>query len=322
VIAAIVHGDLDGLVSAAILSSYMRNKNKRVKIYTTQPYLLPQALLRLQNLRNLESLFIIDLGLDVHTWNRIKYLIRTFSKFTKVIWIDHHIATLKLAMELLDFNVSLIFSIDRCASTATYYMFGKGTEDPIFFAKLAKVGEISDKVVVEDVDNELKEITEKLILALSENPSDDVFKLDLIKLWVINHKFLDDEVEIRASIASKRLRELRKIAQNNMVYQSENAIIIDFRTVNAIGYIGLLASQLADEFKKNTFIVFTSQNELVVTFRAPTSASVDLSDKLMEIARKYGGSGGGHPRAFSIRIPITLGQNIIDELIEQFRAKQ
>jgi len=318
VIAAVVHGDLDGLISAAILYSYMRNRNKKVRIYTSQPYLLPQALLKLQNLRDLEALYIVDLGLDVRTWNRAKYLIRMFSKSAKVVWIDHHASTLKLALELVDSEVTLIFSIDRCASTITYCMFGSDTENPVFFAKLAKIGEISDKVVTERSDEELEEIAEKLVLALSENPCDDMFKMDLIKLWVIDHEFIDEEVEMRASIASRRLRELRRVALNNMIYQSDNAIVIDFRKVNAIGYIGLLASKLADEFKRNVFVVFTSQSELVVTSRAPSSARVDLSNKLMDLAKKYKGSGGGHPKAFSIRIPNVWGQTVIEDLIEQF----
>lgn len=317
-IAAVVHGDLDGLISAAILYSYMRNKNKEVKIYTSQPYLLTQALLKLQNLVDLEALYIIDLGLDVRTWSKAKYLIKMLSKSTRVIWIDHHATTLKLALELVNSEITLIFSVDRCASTITYHMFGTDTEDPIFFAKLAKVGEISDKVLMKDFNKELNKVAEKLVLALSENPSDDTFKMDLVKLWVMSREFINEEVEMRASIAFRRLKELRKIALNNMIYQSENAVIIDFRKVNAIGYIGLLASRLADELRKNVFIVFTSQSELVVTSRAPSDIRIDLSNKLMNLARKYKGSGGGHPKAFSIRIPNIWEQIIIEELIGQF----
>jgi len=318
VIVAVVHGDIDGLVSAAILYSYTRNRNKRIRIYTSQPYSLPQALLKIQNLKGLETLYIIDLGLDTHTWDRIRYLVKVFLRSTKVVWIDHHMTTLKLAPELVRQGISLILSVDRCASTITYYIFGNDTEDPAFFAKLARIGEISDKVVGEDLDEELSKITKMLVLALSENPSDDVFKMDLVKLWVIDRKFINEEVEVRASIASRRLKELRKIALNNVVYQSENSIVIDFRGVSAIGYIGLLASQLADEFKRNVFIVFTSQNELIVTSRAPSDARVDLSNKLMGLAMKYRGGGGGHPKAFSIRIPVALGQTVIKELINQF----
>jgi len=318
VIAAVVHGDIDGLVSAAILYSYSRNRNERVKIYTSQPYLLPQALLRIQNLKRLRRLYIMDLGLDQQTWARMRHLMRLIAESVKTVWLDHHVTTVRLADELVDAGVSLVLSIDRCASTIAYHMFGRGSEDPSFFLKLARVGEVSDKVAPSGVEPEVVEAANKLVLALSENPSDEAFKMDLIRLWVLERRLINEEVEIRASIAARRLERLKKLALESVVYQSDSALIVDFRGVNATGYIGLLASQLAEEFKRTVFIVFNAQSELVVTSRAPQGVDVDLSTRLLGLASKYGGGGGGHPRAFSIRVPSAASDSVLRELMSHF----
>ncbi len=316
-IVIITHGDIDGLVAASILYSYLNRLSKKVRIITSQPYTLYHAIARLYTYINeLERVYIIDLGLDEDVWKRIKPLVELLVKKVKIFWIDHHLTTLSLAEELANLGIALIFSIDKCASTIVFQMLSKKLDDVNFYKKLTLIGEVYDKVT-ECSDKNIIDLTDKLTLALSENPSDDTFKQDLIKLWVFDKKFINDEVILRASIAGKKLARLYKLAYNNLIYSSEKLMVIDFRNVNATGFIGLLASRIADETRKIVLIVFNSPTELIVTVRIPKEMDIDISQELYKIAKEYGGSGGGHPKALSLRLPLLVPEDTINELIQR-----
>ena len=316
--ALITHGDLDGLIAASIFYSYLRKQYRNITIWTTQPFMLHQALIKVYNtLRRWNRLYIVDLGLDHSTWNKVKSLLKLISSKIRVIWVDHHPQTLQYAKELTKYGITLFYSPNKCASSIAFEICQAQLDDIEFFRKLTVIGELYDKVK-DNAENYLMDIAEKLTLALAENPSDEVFKQSLIKLWVDKKQFINDEVLIRASLASKKLKALFKLVKSKISYSSKRLLIVDFRNVNASGYIGLIASKLAELENKIVLIVFTSQYEVIVTSRVPKSLNIDISKPLNEFAKKRGGSGGGHPRAYSIRLPIFVSNNIIEELIEDF----
>ena len=311
----ITHGDLDGLTAAAILLDVLEKKGYKTVILIAQPFTLNSALSKVDSFRSVSKLYIIDVGIDPATWEKTKNILAKLRLRADILWIDHHRATLQKIEELAKLGISLIYSIDGSAASIMKYAYLEYTSDPDFFSKLALMGEIGDKVK-EVKDDEMAKIVEIVGSSLSANSEDDDFKIKMIHLWVREKKIYNEEIEERAKKAKEKLYSLIKEAKTRVIFEGDRLVIIDFRGVPARGYIGKIASDYANKNNKITIIIFNSgPNEVVATCRVPQSLEFNALNKLLEIARKLGGSGGGHPRACSIRVPVSFTESLKNELL-------
>ncbi|HDI32115.1 MAG TPA: hypothetical protein ENF80_04780 [Thermofilum sp.] len=311
----LTHGDLDGLTSAAIVYDVLVCKGEKVSIRIAQPFNLYQALREIRSINKLEKLWIMDIGIDEATWrNTRNELHGILSKGTRIIWVDHHVATLKHFLELSEMGITLLFESERCTVTIIGKALLHLTSDPSFYKKLIIIGEVGDKVRRVGDKDPLYSIIEVLGSSLAYMPVDDAFKVNLIKMWVNEKKLVNDEIVLRAENAIKKLEELLKGIDERIIYSGDKIIIIDLRDVKVHGYAGKIASHIASKTGKVALLAFnTNAYETIITCRVPPSREFNASKILPELAEKYNGGGGGHEKAASIRIPVTMFEDVIKE---------
>lgn len=307
--AVVCHGDLDGLASAAILLDTLRGTSTIVK--TAQPYLLQNAL---ASLHNIEQLYILDIAVDEGSWNSISFhLNRLVGYGCKVLWIDHHISTLNRITWLLELGISLIITIEYCTSTILRRIFCKSTSNPDFFTKLSYLGELGDRIRKDH--EELHEIVDTIELALMTSIGDEEFKRRLIKLWISEYKLVDEEVLERAERGKVELNRVLKMVEDNVIFSSDLAEIVDLRGFKVRGYVGRAASIRADIVGKMVFIIHeVNPKEVIFTARAPSDSHMDVLSILRKSLSEIGGMGGGHLKAASYRLNSALIRLGIDRL--------
>jgi len=311
----LVHGDLDGLTAGAILYDVLLSNGRKVSIRITQPFNLYQTLRDLKIIKSLERLYILDIGIDEVTWKQAMNELKEIAeKGVKIVWIDHHVATLKHFFELMDMGISLLFESERCAVSMVSRAFMHMTSDPDFYEKLVIIGEVGDKVRRIGERHPLFSIVEVLGSSLAYMPSDDEFKISLIKMWVNKKRLVSDEVVLRAESAAKKLEELLREAERRVVYSGDKMVLVDMRDVKIHGYAGKIASHVAGKTDKVVFLAFNTDHETIITCRVPPSRNFNALEMLPKLAEKYSGGGGGHEKAASIRVPAAMFEKVIQDL--------
>ena len=317
--AIVAHGDLDGMTAAAVLVEFLR-QNKGVEKYHiafSQPFNLHESLRRIRALKP-RMLFIVDVALNDEHWEHIKPELREIGSTAKIFWIDHHRSTIRRSIELLEMGIPLLASIDKCAATIAGQAFLHKIDKREFFEKLVTIGEVSDKVRSLPENHPLSHIVEVLGNAISQDPTDDDFKRQIIRTWLQENRLITDEAARRAEEAVERLRQLLKEASENIIYDSDRLRVIDLRNTRVHGYAGKIASYNAGSSKKIAIVLFrVGEANTIITARVPEMMDVDVAEILKRVAEKCGGGGGGHPKAASARIPSTLVEKCIREIIEE-----
>lgn len=318
----LAHGDLDGMTAAAITIAYLRDSQRldRYEILFSQPFNLHDTLRRIPK-KEADMMLIIDIALDEEHWPHTKKELLELAGKTKIVWIDHHRSTMQHAFELLEMGIPLLTSVDGCAATIAGKAFLEKIKDKEFFSRLVTVGEVSDKVRQIPESHPLKPIIEVLGNALSEDPTDDDFKRKLLRTWLKEKKLVTDEAARRSEEAIERLRALLKEASENIVYDTEKLRVIDLRHVRVHGYAGKIASHHANSYKKITLILFrVGEANTIVTARVPENTNIDIASILKALAEKYGGGGGGHTKAASARVPSTMADEFVRELVKEVES--
>lgn len=318
--AVVAHGDLDGLASAATLIAALRRvKGLRAELFIAQPYNLYMKLAELA-IKPPHVLLITDLGVDEATWGSTRdALTRLVSRGCRITWVDHHVSTSKLVPEFLVNGVSIFYTSSGSASTLAREVFAPLTENPEFFIKLARMGEIADGVTVDD---ELAVVADRVAAALSAPSAKEPFKRMLVKMWVEEQRLIDDEVAIKAEEFEKLLARKITHVKERVVADLEKGLIIDARDLRLSGLAGHIASRIAREKKKVTVIVFSpNEREAVATCRVPNTVEFNALQELSSLVSKLGGGGGGLSRAAAVRVPREMGDLLLNSLCELFRAK-
>ncbi|MCX8180664.1 MAG: DHH family phosphoesterase [Thermofilaceae archaeon] len=318
----VAHSDLDGLASAAVIMAALRNVMGiyNPEIILSQPYTLNRVLLKLSTL-SVRILVITDLGIDETIWSTIADSVKTLtSKNCRILWIDHHVNTIKLASHLARNGVSLLYTNEGCSSTIAREMFAHLTEDPKFFTRLAKMGEIADSVYVDDEG--LSILTDRLVAAISAPSSKDDFKTRLVKMWIEDKRLITDDVALKAEEFEKELLSKLDGIKERIILEVERGIIIDARGMRLSGLAGHIASYIARKKGKVTLVVFSpNPREAVATCRVPPRIEFNILSELVPIVLELGGSGGGLFKAAALRIPSAVGDLFVKRVCEVFRSK-
>jgi len=317
VAAVIAHGDLDGLASAAVVAAVLR-KRKGVypRLLIAQPYALHRTLLKLASERPPELVVITDVGVDEAAWPSVRKSIEELTaKGVKVLWIDHHVQTAKVSLELVELGVSLLYTSSGCASSIAREVFAPLTDDPSFFSKLARLGEIADNVA--PGDRELTLLADRLAAALSAPSSKDEFKVRIVKMWVEERRLADDEVAMKAEEFERAIARKLAEVERGVVFEGDAGVLIDARDVKLGGLAGHIASRLAKERGKVVAIAFSpNEREVVITCRVPPGIDFNAASELSSLALELGGGGGGLTRAAAIRVPSSTGDELLKRLKE------
>lgn len=319
----VAHSDLDGLASAAVIIAALRNVMGiySPEIILSQPYMLNRVLLKLSALP-VRILIITDLGVDETTWGTITESVKILtSKNCRILWIDHHVNTIRLAFHFARNNISLLYTNEGCSSTIAREIFAHLTEDPKFFTRLAKMGEIADSIYVDDEEG-LSTLTDRLVAAISAPSSKDDFKTRLVKMWIEEKKLITDEVALKAEEFEKELLSKLDEIRERIFLEVERGIIIDARGMRLSGLAGHIASYIARRKGKVTLVIFSpNPREVVITCRVPPRIEFNVLTELVPIASELGGGGGGLFKAAALRIPSAVGDLFIKRVGEVFRNK-
>lgn len=315
-LAVIAHRDLDGLVSAAVIISSRLSNNARARYWLgfAQPHELPRVLTEVAALSPPPSeLFIVDVAADSSTWSETRSILeRLILSGVKVAWIDHHPSTLRRAGELRKLGVVAI--VKEAGSAATLARrFIPQAQDPEFFEKLVRVAEAFDNA--EALEEPLSSALEVLADAIALEPTDDAFRRQIVAAWLKGRVLVPEDAVMRSEEAARIFEDLLRKARSGVVLETEYLRVIDLRPARVRGFAGKLLSRQVAETGKVVAVVFRlGSHSAVISARAPPGWSVNLERLFEELAAKYGGSGGGHARAASLRVPLAYADRVIDEL--------
>jgi len=305
--ALILHGDLDGLTSGAVLYNILYNTGfRQLIVLISQPFSLHRTLEKIFYRKNLTEIFLIDISVDIFSWYKIRQYLKELASKAKITWIDHHKSTLYKVRELTDIGVKIIYENDGCTATIMRKIYVERTDNILFFKKITIIGEISDKVFKGVPEDHLIKLTNMLSSVLALKTRDDKFKIDLVKKWAIEKRYIDDYIKEEAFIARKKLKELSNIVKNHIIFSSDNIMIIDFSNISLKGFTGKIALDLSNRYKKIVVIIFTpNRRETVFTCRVPDEGyeNINAAEIFYKIAEKIGGGSGGHKKAASLRLP-------------------
>ncbi len=314
----VAHGDLDGLAAAAIIMSALRRRGEPVRLEIARPYTLAATLTRLIPLRP-HRIVVVDLGIDSATWPSLSLALSAHaSQGCKILWVDHHPTTLRFAAELAELGVALLHSSCGSASTVARDAFAHQTDDPAFYARLARLGEISDGAAEDG--GELGLVAEAISAAISAPASGEELKRRLVKMWVEEKRLVSDDIAVLAEEFDRAVAEKVREVRGRVVLEVEGGMVIDARGLRLSGLAGHVASRLARAEGKAVVLLFSPEEQTVVaTCRVPSNVDFDALGELLPIALELGGGGGGHARAAALRVPAAVGDAFLVKVLDVVR---
>lgn len=298
----ITHGDADGICAGAIVL----RKYKSADCYFTQPFSLDRTL---SKVKEKCMLFILDISVDEKNFKKVcKKLNNLRSKGVFVVWIDHHISSVKRENELKEVTDVLTVDTSVSASRLVYNLIGLGSE-------LADIGDAGDKYIN---TREPSEWASLIGAAISYEPSNDKYREDVLRKLAWRHEKLRSELKERADKANEKLRSL--ISAGEVLYENGKVLVKKYGP-EAYGYAAGVSGILAKEKKKVIIIISeveSSPGLLVISSRQPFEQYDYNMATVMKRTRKFGGSGGGHAHAAGGRISASRVDDFVEWIAEYF----
>lgn len=317
-IAAVSHKDLDGLAATAVVLSSRLATDPELRYVARfiQPQELTSTLVSLSFLgASLVEIYIVDIAAAAESWKETLDVLRRFvEKGVRVTWIDHHPSTLEKVDELEKTGVTCRVGDAVSAATLVRDLIPY-TSSPEFYEKLVAVAEAYDGGY--KTEGPLAEVLETLADALALEPSDDEFRAALLSAWVKGRELIPDEVALRGEKAFEVYAEILRAARGSVIVDTPRLVVVDLRNIRVRGFAGKLLSALAAETGKIVAAVFRlGSHSAVISARAPPTANVNLNEVFSRLGAEYGGSGGGHARAASLRIPLPYADRAVKRLVD------
>ncbi len=337
--------DLDGKMSMVLMNIILKKLNKNFIPY-----------FRIRGENNIELLKIIS-GI-IKNNNEIKTIIfldtpindKNLIDFAKnifkgeIIYIDHHKRKLpeEIPENLFYFDIRAIYNIELC-TTSIIYKIGKSLFGPEFikYSLIAAVGAVGDFMF--DYDKELmfdlklsyrqfytgRSFTTPFIFyyylllilypyeIIKENIEDILNITDFLKK--VNFKYINKT----ATKYYNYIKDLKKI------YESEKLIVFESRSSGTV-------STIVSSFYPNKLVVVLSlkdkgiiyrifkrkERRYKVSLRYQNSKGIDIGKIINEFSKKYGISGGGHPKAAGGLIYERDIKNLINFLEEKLKNEK
>ena len=305
----ISHGnDPDGLICAA----YMRLL-KDVSATLTDYNSLEDTLRSLKPTTG--ELFVSDLNLR---GDAAKEIVR-ISKFARVTVVDHHFTPVETLEELKSSGVDLVYSLLDCASALLYDHFRDRLAKNA--ARLAAYASVSDQFEEGPIATELftkfdKQLIQHEALILNHAlhyRKDAVFKSTIIE-------------ELSRLTFPHRIRGVTDAALAQLEQMTELIDILPkaaFRAGDMAYYeatteasTGAVASLILDALDVDVGLCYkkVDANTLNISLRGRRGLRLHLGELAQSVAKKYGGSGGGHGQASGAILPVQSLTSFIQDL--------
>ncbi|MFQ6011478.1 MAG: DHHA1 domain-containing protein [Nitrososphaerales archaeon] len=297
----ITHGkDVDGLSSAAIIKM-VTNSDVILSDYDT-------IISDLKGVKNVDSLYICDLGMNDRTEEGFLKQVKRIRKFAKVSLLDHHPMTSKVRSSLEKMGVKLFHDLNECASVIVYRALRNKTKE---WAKLlAAYGAITDYLDSSKQASEIIQMYDRQFLLLEATllshaigrKTDEQFRhrmVDSLSKGIFPHQI--PGVPKYSSQQAEKVSLLLEVVKTQGKKKKGLAYFL-----TAERSTGNVANLLPGAFgvKVGLSLKLNSRDESYdVSARGLSSFPGHLGDIMAKVSSKVGGYGGGHRLASGARIP-------------------
>ncbi len=302
--------DVDGCVCAALIRHV-----KKSRFLLANYGNLNECLRSIYDTHNL--VYVSDLGINETT---VKEFAR-IRQFAELVYIDHHPLNTEVLESIQEIGVKVVHNQRDCAGALTYKLFE--ADLPHEAGLLASYAAISDRMENGPVAKRLLRkfdrdfvLFETMLLSYALERADIDYKKKLVpKLSEFEYPHQIADISKLALEQAERVATLRRELPLR-TQRIGNVFYADSKG-NSTGTIANLLIEICDA----TISIGYDTNEKTqisdLSIRGAIKAKVDLGEKASELAKKFGGTGGGHPKASGARIPTSKLMEFICALNDQ-----
>lgn len=286
--------------------------NPEAKVFFTSPIELAQDLNRVDE----GSLVIIcDIALTGETLPEVSARMRVLCSKNSVLYIDHH--PFPLGFDSAGFPAKVIHELAPCASELTYKTFQDRL--PRKMTRIAIYGAIGD--YVDDtpfVRESLKDWDKRtiyfeagvLVQGLEGTRRELGFKREILRLLSKNRlPSTSGELLGKALTQTHEEENLLAMIEKTVQKKGEVAYVLDIE-----GSVSKAASYARVAARASVGIGGETFGGIVDMSLRTERDDLDLNAILRDLAPRFGGTGGGHPKASGARIPSTSFENFVEAL--------
>lgn len=307
----LAHGDTDGVTAAAIAKSVLGGE-----VYFTHPVGLLGDFRSYA--RGADLAVILDVSLDEASLEALKSEFRSFPG--RILYIDHHPKPPRADFEAP--NLEVVHEEGSCAAELAFRRLKPARS----MSRVALYGAIGDYAIdTEWVKAAMAEWDIKslfleagvLILALDRIGRNYELKRKVVE--ELSRNALPSSVPGLLSLAAEQAKAIEEMRLRipSIVRTREHIAYV----VEPGASVGLAAFYAAVEAGKPVGIAVEERKGMYVGSARARDARIDLNAALRAVAPRFGGSGGGHPRAAGFRAPIGRFEEFLNEL-ERVLAEQ
>jgi RecJ-like exonuclease len=269
--------------------------------------------------RDLEELYICDLGTDQSRFGRFSETLGRLSGKLRVTYIDHHYISPEDRATLKRLPIELVHNVNECAGMLTYLHFKESLpEEAKMVALYAAVTDYMDgsrngKRIMETYDRHFILLESTLLsyaLAMEgKDPGYPRMLVEKLSKMRLPHQIEGvpqaavAEAEVIARLAKKVKKEGKKLQGVAYVETKQ-------------GSTGSVAKLLLGAFGVPVGVAFKKKpgGRVEMSLRCTSETGVHLGKAIAAIAQEYGGSGGGHAKAAGCTVPTKDVVAVIREL--------
>jgi RecJ-like exonuclease len=259
-------------------------------------------------------LIVCDIALNGGALELVLDRFRLIASAGSLLYIDHHPYPESLDSSRLPGRA--IHELGPCASELTYIAFKDRL--PWVMSRVAIFGAIGDyaddtvliRELLEDWDKRTVFLEAGILVQGLEGDSDLGFKREVVKL-LSKGKLPSSNIELlgRALVETSREEKLLESINNEIRKTGDVAYVLDFDASlgKAANYARICGAASVGVAAK------TVNNWVEISLRTRED-TIDLNTIVRTLAERYGGSGGGHPRAAGAKIPATSFTQFVQAL--------
>lgn len=315
----IAHNDLDGIAAASVIYRVLKLRGAKIKLLYSQPHSIEKILLMASKPKLPSKIYIVDIAFNESAKQKLLNSLEELTKHcVKIVWIDHHPSTIRFAHELKESGVEVHAASTLSVAPIVRKIFLEKTDDPEFYEKILMLGEAGDRARTLRQNKALSEIYESVSFALEEDPMDFELRQHLTRLWGEKKQLIDDLIALKAEKGRKRYDEIVSVARDHVIADTSKLKILDMTGKTMKGFSGRLAVETVEKEGKVVAVMLRSgYDEMVVVLRVPKSLNIDAGELARELGLKLNGSGGGHPKAAAVRLPISKKMDVVKLLLQK-----
>ncbi|MEM0026563.1 MAG: DHH family phosphoesterase [Ignisphaera sp.] len=302
----IYHGDCDGVISAGLyirhfLLDYVPNN---IMLKYSQPWRLQEDLNRcLKNLRNADTLVLLDLAIGTNIANKIKEIVGK-NEHINIVIIDHHSSSMIALKELQELEPRVKVLWSKAQSTPEVLAHTIIRDLNGFEEVLVKVANVCEGGSANEPY--IREIADKIKLVLAVEPTNEHLIKGAVEAIIKGVEFWNSkEFNEKYSKAKWLLQTLLKRIEEKIEHVCDWNIAT-FRAAESIIYAGLFgvaSSEYIKKTKQPIVIVREEEEKIVITVRS-------LNEQALEFCKSFAlthGNNmsiiyGGHREAASMTI--------------------